>query len=153
MHLCHFGVQLTGETIFVVKTSAFTFDCSHSLWNCVVKIVEKTVNTMNTTEFSRRLNCNGRAVIFCYEKFKSNFETIKNEASSTSTTSSTDSSNGLTGNQWHQLDTQMEALGSAVKDLKRSIEIANHPRYAIQSSIINQITNENTFQVKIYWLM
>lgn len=83
---------------------------------------------MNTSEFVRRLNSEGRAVVFVYEKFKKNFESVKNEANP-SNDQNNRSASGVNDKQWQQLDSYVEALGSAVKDLKRSIDVSNDPRY------------------------
>lgn len=77
---------------------------------------------MNTREFTRRLNIDGRAVVRSYESLQSKFEAIKNEANATN-------SNAMNLKQWNKLGTHLDVLGSAVKDLKRSIEISNDTRY------------------------
>lgn len=83
---------------------------------------------MNTSEFLRRLNSDGRAVVFVYDKFKKNFESVKNEANSNNDQNNRGGA-GVNERQWQQLDSYVEALGSAVKDLKRSIDVSNDPRY------------------------
>lgn len=75
---------------------------------------------MNDGLFLGRLDSDGRAVVQMYNKFKSNLEDIKSRSNV---------KNSFNTEQWHKIDFRLQALDSAVKDLKRTIEISNDPRF------------------------
>lgn len=75
---------------------------------------------MNNGLFLSRLNSDGRAVVQTYDKFKSNLEDMKKETNTTNT---------FTEGQWRKIDSGLEGLGSAVTDLKRTIEVSSNPRF------------------------
>lgn len=84
-------------------------------------VVTISIEIMNSSGFLNRLNSDGRAVVQVYDKFKSNLEDIKSQTNATNNT--------ITEGQWQKFDSGVQALDSAVKDLKRTIEISNDPRF------------------------
>lgn len=75
---------------------------------------------MNNGLFLNRLNSDGRAVVQMYGQFKSNLDDVKKQNNATNT---------FTEGQWKKIDSGLEALDSAVKDLKRTIEVSSNPRF------------------------
>lgn len=75
---------------------------------------------MNNSQFLDRLGSDGQAVVQMYHKFKSNLEDIKSESNVKNT---------FTEEQWNKFDSRLQALESAVTDLKRTIDISNSPRF------------------------
>ena len=83
-------------------------------------IILIVIRAMNNKQFLDRLDSDGRAVVQMYHKFKSSLEDI---------TSKPNVEKAFTEGQWHQFNYRLQALESAVTDLKRSIEISNDPRF------------------------
>lgn len=75
---------------------------------------------MNSNLFLNRFNNDGRAVVQTYDKFKSNLQDLQNQSNAAQT---------FNEKQWHKFNSGLQALESAVTDLKRTIEVSNDPRF------------------------
>lgn len=83
-------------------------------------VISIIIGAMNNSQFLDRLGSDGQVVVQMYHKFKSNLEDFKSESNVKNT---------FTEEQWNKFDSRLQALESAVTDLKRTIDISNSPRF------------------------